>query len=185
MNDNNLREIKIDGSEVFSGKLLHVFHDTVKLPNDHITGRDLIRHVGAVCVVPITADGSVIMERQDRYPVDEILWEIPAGKLDSKSEDKLEAAKRELREETGYSAERWIDLGFLYPTPAYSDEAIKIYIAKDLQKGEQDLDDDEFINVELIKLDKLVDMVMAGEIADAKTQLAILKADKYLKNHLD
>ena len=113
------------------------------------------------------------------------MWEIPAGKLDSKSEDKLEAAKRELREETGYSAERWIDLGFLYPTPAYSDEAIKIYIAKDLQKGEQDLDDDEFINVELIKLDKLVDMVMAGEIADAKTQLAILKADKYLKNHLD
>ena len=185
MNDNNLREIRIDGSEVFSGKLLHVFHDTVKLPNGNLTGRDLIRHVGAVCVVPITADGYVIMERQYRYPVDEILWEIPAGKLDDKNEDKLEAAKRELREETGYCASTWIDLGLLYPTPAYSDEAIKIYIAQDLIQGEQELDDDEFINVELIKLDKLVDMVMNGEIIDAKTQLAILKADKFLKNNLD
>lgn len=185
MNDNNLKEVRIDSSEVFSGKLLHVFHDRVVLPNGHITGRDLIRHVGAVCVVPITDDGSVIMERQYRYPVDEILWEIPAGKLDDKKEDKLEAAKRELREETGYSAKVWIDLGVLYPTPAYSDEAIKIYIAKDLVKGKQDLDDDEFINVELIKLDKLVDMIMNGEILDAKTQLAILKANKYLKNHLD
>ena len=104
MNDNNLREKRIDGSEVFSGKLLHVFHDRVILPNGHETGRDLIRHVGAVCVVPITDDGNVIMERQYRYPVDEILWEIPAGKLDSKSEDKLEAVKRELREETGFTA---------------------------------------------------------------------------------
>lgn len=181
MNDNNLREKRIDGSEVFSGKLLHVFHDRVILPNGHETGRDLIRHVGAVCVVPITDDGNVIMERQYRYPVDEILWEIPAGKLDCKSEDKLEAVKRELREETGFTAREWIDLGFLYPTPAYSDEAIQIYIAKGLEKGEQDLDDDEFINVEQIKFDNLIEMVMSGEIADAKTQLALLKAKRYLE----
>ena len=96
MNDSDLIEKRIEGEEVFHGKLLHVFHDKVLLPNGHEGGRDLIRHLGAVCVVPLTDDGCVIMERQFRYPMDEVIWEIPAGKLDSKDEDRLLAAKREL-----------------------------------------------------------------------------------------
>ena len=180
MNDSDLIEKRIEGEEVFHGKLLHVFHDKVLLPNGHEGGRDLIRHLGAVCVVPLTDDGCVIMERQFRYPMDEVIWEIPAGKLDSKDEDRLMAAKRELSEETGYSAKEWISLGVLYPTPAYSDEKIWIYLAKGLEKGNVHLDEDEFIGVEIIPLEKLLDMVMDGEITDAKTQLSLLKAARYI-----
>ena len=131
-------------------------------------------------MLPITDDGRVIIEHQFRYPVNEVLLEIPAGKLDSKDEDRLEAVKRELREETGYTASEWIELGDLYPTPAYSDEVIRLYIAKGLSMGDRELDEDEFIDVELIPLSELVEAVMNGTIKDAKTQLAILKAARAL-----
>lgn len=180
MSDSNLREIKVSSKEVYSGKLLHVYNDKVTLPNGRVAERDLIRHVGAVCVLPILDDERVIIERQYRYPTDEILLEIPAGKLDSKEENRLEAARRELKEETGYSAKEWISIGALYPTPAYSDEIITAYIAKGLEKGAQNLDEDEFIDVELIPLKTLVDDVMSGCILDAKTQIVILKAARLL-----
>ncbi len=173
-------EKKIDSKAVYRGRLLHVFCDTVILPNGNEAIRDLIRHIGAVAVLPITDDGNVIIEHQFRYPVNEVLLEIPAGKLDSKDEDRLEAVKRELREETGYSAREWIELGDLYPTPAYSDEVIRTYIAKGLMKGDRELDEDEFIEVERIPLSTLVEDVMSGKIKDAKTQIAILKAARLL-----
>lgn len=180
MNDENLIEKKIDSREVYNGRLLHVFNDKVLLPNGNEAGRDLIRHVGAVCVIPILEDGRVIIEHQFRYPINEVIIEIPAGKLDSKSEDHLEACKRELREETGYEADEWIDIGPLYPTAAYSDEVINAYIARNLRKGERNLDDDEFINIELVPLEELVELVMDGRIPDAKSQIAILKAARML-----
>ena len=133
--DKKLREEWKSTKEIFDGRILHVIDDTVICPNGNEASRELIRHVGAVCVVPITDDGKVIVERQFRYPIDKVITEIPAGKLDSKSEDPLLAAKRELREETGYTAEEWISLGGFYPAPAYSDELIHIYIAKKLKKG--------------------------------------------------
>lgn len=180
MSDSELIERKISSKAVYTGRLLHVFCDNVILPNGNEATRDLIRHIGAVAVLPITDDGKVIIEHQFRYPVNEILLEIPAGKLDSKNEDKLEAVKRELREETGYTAGEWIELGDLYPTPAYSDEVIRLYIAKGLSKGDRELDDDEFIEVDKIPLSDLVEYVMNGRIMDAKTQIAILKAARVL-----
>ena len=180
MSDSGLIERKLSSRAVYTGRLLHVYCDNVRLPNGNEATRDLIRHIGAVAVLPITDDGRVIIEHQFRYPVNEVLLEIPAGKLDSKDEDRLEAVKRELREETGYTASEWIELGDLYPTPAYSDEVIRLYIAKGLSKGDRELDDDEFIDVELIPLSELVEAVMSGTIKDAKTQLAILKAARAL-----
>lgn len=165
---------------IFDGKILHVFNNTVILPNGKEATREIIRHIGAVCVIPVTDDGKVIIERQFRYPVNDVITEIPAGKLDASDEDRLEAAQRELREETGYSADEWIDMGIYYPAAAYSDEKITMYLAKGLHKGEQELDADEFLNVELVPLSELVEEVMSGAITDGKTQVAVLKAAKHM-----
>ena len=164
---------------IFDGKILHVYRDDIALPNGKPAERELIRHIGAVCVIPITDDGMAVMERQYRYPVGEVLLEIPAGKLDSKDEDHEEAARRELAEETGYEARELIPLGKFYPACAYSDEAIWMYLAKGLTGGQRHPDEDEFLDVELIPLTELVEMVLEGRIPDAKTQLAILKAAAY------
>ncbi|MDO4490688.1 MAG: NUDIX hydrolase [Lachnospiraceae bacterium] len=176
----NLRETTISSDKVFDGVLLKVFRDKVELPNGKTSTRELIRHNGAVGVVPVTDEGKVIIERQFRYPFDQVLTEIPAGKLDTASEDHLEAAKRELSEETGYVADEWIDMGVFIPTCAYSSEKIYLYLAKGLHKGQQKLDEDEFLNVEEVPLSELVEQVMAGEITDGKTVAALLKAARIL-----
>lgn len=175
-----LGETKVDSEDIFDGFVLHVKKDTIKLPNGNEATREIIRHIGAVCVVPVTDDDKVIMERQFRYPIDHVITEIPAGKLDDKNEDRLMAAKRELREETGYEADEWLDMGIYYPAPAYSDEKITMYLAKGLHKGERDLDEDEFLNVEEIPIRSLVEDIMSGKITDGKTQVAILKAAAHL-----
>ena len=169
MSEMDLKERQTGSELVFDGKILHLYHDQVALPNGDPASRELIRHVGAVCVIPITDDGKAVMERQYRYPVDRVLLEIPAGKLDSKQEDHESAARRELEEETGYHAETLIAC-------AYSDETIWMYLAKGLTRGERHLDEDEFLDVELIPLTDLVREVLAGNVPDAKTQIAILKA---------
>ena len=171
----NLAEVKTDSQEIFDGVILHVFKDTVELPNGNPATREVIRHVGAVGVIPVTDDGKVIVERQFRYPLNRVITEIPAGKLDSFTEDRLSAAKRELEEETGYTAEEWTDLGDYYPTPAYCDERITLYLARGLTLGQRHLDEDEFLNFEAVPLETLVEDVMAGRITDGKTQVAILK----------
>ena len=175
-----LYEEKIDGEKLFDGIVVHLERDRVRLPNGHEGVREVIRHVGAVCVIPVDADGNVLMERQFRYPHAKVLWEIPAGKLDSKAEDPLAAAKRELYEETGYTAETFTLLGELYTTPAFVDEVIHMYLAEGLSRAdeEQHLDEDEFLTVESIHIDTLCDMVMRGEIPDAKTQIAVLKVKR-------
>lgn len=175
-----LNEEKIDGEEIFDGKVVHLVRDRVRLPNGHEGVREVIRHVGAVCVIPLFENGDVLVERQFRYPHAEVLIEIPAGKLDSKSEDPLDAIKRELYEETGYKAGRITLLGKLYTTPAFVDEVIWMYLAEELYRedNEQHLDEDEFLTVERMPLDTLCDMVMNGEIPDAKTQIAVLKAKR-------
>lgn len=168
------------GKEVYHGPLLHVYHDRVILPNGNETGRDYIKHLGAVCVVPVTDDNKVVVERQFRYPTDKVFTEIPAGKLDSAEEDRLDAAKRELMEETGYTADEWTWIGDLYSAVAYSNELISMYLARSLHKGERHLDADEFLNVALVPIEELVKQVMDGEITDAKTQAGILKAARIL-----
>ena len=180
MTEPELRETQLSSREIFDGRILHVFEDTVRLPSGAAASREYLRHIGAVCVIPVLEDGSVLVERQYRYPVAQVLTEIPAGKLDTKDEDHLLAAQRELREETGATAERWTSLGLFYPACAYSDEAIEMYLAQGLHFGERHLDADEFLNVARVPLTELVEEVMAGRIPDAKTQIAILKADRLL-----
>ena len=179
MSDERLRERQTASELVFDGRILHLYRDDIELPNGKPADRELIRHVGAVCVIPVTDDGCAVMERQYRYPVDEVVLEIPAGKLDSKQEDHEAAARRELQEETGYTAKELIPLGKFYPACAYSDETIWMYLAKGLELGERHPDEDEFLDVELIPLKDLVTEVLAGRIPDAKTQIAILKAAAY------
>lgn len=180
MTEPELRETQLSSREIFDGRILHVFEDTVRLPNGAAASREYLRHIDAVCVIPVLEDGSVLVERQYRYPVAQVLTEIPAGKLDAKDEDHLLAAQRELQEETGATAERWTSLGLFYPACAYSDEAIEMYLAQGLHFGERHLDADEFLNVARVPLTELVEEVMAGRIPDAKTQIAILKADRLL-----
>ena len=176
----NLTEVKTDSQEIFDGVILHLFKDTVELPNGNSATREVIRHIGAVGVIPVTDDGKVIVERQFRYPLDSVITEIPAGKLDSFTEDRLSAAKRELEEETGYTAKEWMPLGDYYPTPAYCDERITLYLARKLRQGQRHLDEDEFLNFEAVPLSDLVEDVMSGRITDGKTQVAVLKAARML-----
>ena len=176
MNDERLIEKKIESREVFSGVLLHAFSDKVELPNGAEATREYLKHTGAVCIVPVTDDAEVVMERQYRYPVGRVVLEIPAGKLDSADEDPLDAAKRELREETGITADEWTQIGHYMPAPAYSREDITMFMAKGLHWGERHLDDEEFLEVIRIPLDELVRDIMEDRISDGKTQAAILKA---------
>ena len=181
MEEKKLREIQTETEDIFDGVILNVKRDRVRLPNGHESVREVIRHVGAVCVVPVTEDGRVVVERQYRYPIDQVITEIPAGKLDSKEEDRLHAAKRELAEETGITADHWTDMGLYYPAPAYSDEKITMYLAQGLHLGKQHLDEDEFLNVEFVPLEELAEEILSGTITDGKTQVAILKAAMLLK----
>ena len=175
-----LREKQLSSTNVFDGIVLHVNRDEVALPNGSTGIREVIRHIGAVCVIPVTENNEVIVERQYRYPIDRVITEIPAGKLDSRDEDRLSAIQRELREETGYTADEWIPLGDFHPAPAYSDEYISMYMARGLHAGKRHLDADEFLDVTVIPLSELVEKVMAGHISDAKTQTAVLKAARML-----
>ena len=173
-----LEETKISSQEIFNGVAIHLFKDEILLPNGHTGIREIIRHPGAVCVLPLTDDSDVIFVNQFRYALNKVTLEVPAGKLE-KGEDPNEAALRELSEETGLTAKNIVHIGDLYTTPALIDEVIHMYIATDLTQGEQHLDYDEFVNTLKIPLSKAVDMVMNGEIKDSKTQTVILKAEKY------
>ena len=181
MDFQNLVEVKTDSQEIFNGVILHLFKDTVELPNGKSATREVIRHVGAVGVIPMTDDGKVIIEKQFRYPLNRVVTEIPAGKLDSFAEDRLSAAKRELEEETGYTATEWILLGDYIPTCAYCDERITLYLARGLSLGQRHLDEDEFLNFEAVPLETLLEQVMDGTITDGKTQVAVLKAARLLE----
>ena len=183
MDETHLIETTVSEETIFDGSILHVRVDQIRLPNGSPATREIIRHIGAVCVLPLTDDGHVIMERQYRYPVARVLREIPAGKLESPDEPPLEAVKRELREETGYEASEWISLGRILPAPAYCDEVLYLYLAQGLHAGNQDLDTDEFLDVEAVPLSELVQDVLDGRIEDAKTQIALLKAWNLLQKH--
>ncbi len=174
----DLIEEKISSENVFDGVLLHVKRDYVKLPNGNKAVREWIKHQGASAVIPVLPNGDIIMVRQYRYPIGKVTLEIPAGKLDSIDEDPLVCAKRELSEETGYSAERYTKLHSLATTVGFSNEWIHIYLAEGLTKGKQHPDDDEFINMVVMPLSQALDLVSKGEIYDAKSVTAILMVYK-------
>lgn len=175
----NLTEKQINAEYIFKGRIINLRRDNALLPDGNTAIREVVEHKGGVCVVPITDNNEIVFVRQFRYPYMEEVLEIPAGKRDSIDENPLDCGIRELKEETGAKAQKIVSLGELYPTPGYCDEIIWMYAATGLSFSEQNLDTDEFLNLEIIPLEKAIDMIMNGEIKDAKTQTAVLKV-KYL-----
>ena len=171
----DLTEKKISSERIFDGKVLHVCVDRVQLPNGEEGVREIVLHRGAVAVIPVTNNEEVVCVRQYRYVHGQVLLEIPAGKLEPGETDRPAAALRELREETGARCETLTYIGDFIPSPAILGEVISMYIAEGLEIGERSLDDDEFLDVEVIPLNDLYSMVLSGEIKDAKTQVAVLK----------
>lgn len=171
----NLEEKQLSAEYMYKGKIISLRRDKALLPNGNTATREVVEHNGGVCVAALTDNDEVLFVRQFRYPYMEIIPEIPAGKRDKADEDPLECGIRELKEETGATAEKFIPLGKLYPSPGYCGEIIWMYAATGLSYGEQNHDDDEFLTVEKIPLNKAVEMILSGEITDAKTQAAVLK----------
>lgn len=179
----NLKENQLNSTPLYQGCVLNLRKDTVSLPNGETAFREVIEHNGGACVAALDNNGNLLMVCQYRYAAEETMWEIPAGKLE-KGEDPLLCAARELEEETGYTAKELIPLGYFFPTPAYCQEKIFMYYAKELTPTKQNLDKDEFLEVDAIPFEKAVEMVNNGEIIDGKTQLAILKLKTLLENSL-
>ncbi|MCB5196137.1 NUDIX domain-containing protein [Deefgea salmonis] len=175
--DRHLIEETLSSQPLFKGKLLNAFCDTVRLPDGSTATREYIKHPGAVMVIPQLADGRLLLERQFRYPLDRVFIEFPAGKLDA-GEDPLACAQRELLEETGYSAASWEYLGVIHPIISYTDEEIKLYLARDLTAGERQLDDGEFLESITMSMSELVAGVLDGRITDAKTIAGVFWAQQ-------
>ena len=174
------KEKTITTKQVYDGIVVKLFSDEVELDNGYKATREVIHHPGGVCVVALDDDENVFMVEQFRYPFAEVLTEVPAGKLEYGEQPEL-CGRRELKEEVGAEAESFEYLGCLYPTVAYDTEKIYMYLARGLSFSEQDLDDGEFLDVRKMPLKQAFEMAMAGQLPDAKTQLAIIKA--YLKLH--
>ncbi len=175
----NLTEKQISSKYIFKGKIINLRVDEALLPNGATASREVIEHQGGVCVVPLTENGEILMVEQFRYPYQEVVLEIPAGKKDP-NEEPLECGKRELKEETGATALNYRSLGEIYPSPGYCGEIIYMYLATGLSYGETNPDEDEFLNIKKVPLEKVVEMIMSGEIKDSKTQAAILKIARLL-----
>ena len=176
-----MRETKINGEVVFEGKILKVEKDKVLCPNGNESYREVVRHNGGAAILCITKNNKIILEKQFRYAYDEILFEIPAGKLE-KGENPYDAAMRELEEETGYKTDKLESLGAMYPTCGYSSEKIYLYLANNLEKGHMHLDDDECIELYEFTIDEIKNMIIENKIKDAKTIVAfsnyLLKYEK-------
>ncbi|MFL6710311.1 MAG: NUDIX domain-containing protein [Massilia sp.] len=174
-----LTETRIDGELAYDGKFLKVSRDRIRLPDGSETFREYIRHPGAVVIIPLFDDGKVLLERQFRYPNDRIFIEYPAGKIDP-GEDPLACAKRELEEETGYTAGRWDFICTIHNAIAYSDEHLDLYLARDLVAGEAKLDEGEFLEIYQSSLPELLEQVRSGEISDVKTVIGTFWLEKII-----
>ena len=177
----DLLEKKLRSENIYDGVLLHVRRDTVTLPNGREAVREWVRHPGASAVLPVLEDGTVLLVRQYRYPVDRVTLEIPAGKLDSPKEDPLVCAVRELSEETGYTAKHWEKLTTIGTTVGFSNEYIHLYLARELSVGAQHTDEDEFVNVVQMPFSDALAMVKSGEIIDSKTIISLMMAEERLR----
>lgn len=170
----NLIEKTLSQTYAYQGKIINLRVDEAELPNGRKAKREVVEHHGGVCLAALTDKDELLFVRQFRYPYQEVLLELPAGKIDA-GEDPLDCGKRELKEETGAIAEQYRPLGKLYPSPGYCGEIIHMYLAQGLTYGDVCPDEDEFLEVERIPLEKAAQMVLNNEIKDAKTQASVLK----------
>lgn len=177
----NLTETTLSSKDIFNGRILHVIHDEVSLPDGSQALREVVRHPGGVCIAALDAHNNLYFVRQFRYPYKETVLELPAGKLE-KGATPLENGKRELFEETGAEGYSYISLGKVYPSPGYTDEIIHLYACRVLSEGESNPDEGEFLNVEKIPLQQAAEMVLNNLIPDAKTQIAVLKTKMLLES---
>ena len=177
MNDRHLIEKQLASVELFKGNFLHAFRDLVALPDGSTASREYVVHPGAVMIIPLIEEASgevkVVLERQFRYPVNQVMIEFPAGKLDP-GEDSQLCAQRELREETGYGATEWARAGVLHPVISYSTEFIDMWFARGLSPGERQLDQGEFLDVFTATPTDLLQWCCDGRVTDAKTLTAAL-----------
>jgi len=174
-----LSEKPVDSQLIYDGKIVHLYQDTVELPNGRQAKREVVRHVGAVAIVPIDATGKVILVRQFRHAAGRVLLEIPAGTLNP-NEDPTAAAMRELQEETGYKAENMRRIGGLFTAPGYTSEFIHLYLATNLSESPLDKDEDEFIELERMPLQNALNLIRTGQIADGKSISGLLLAKDIL-----
>ena len=175
--DDHLKETKIDGELAYDGNFLKVSRDRVKLPDGKITQREFIRHPGAVVILALFDDGRVLLERQFRYPNDQVFIEFPAGKIDP-GEASLACAKRELEEETGYTATDWHFVCTIHNAIAYSDEHLDLFLARGLTAGDAKLDDGEFLETFTATIPEMLEMVKRGDITDVKTVIGAFWLEK-------
>lgn len=170
-------ESRLESTRVYDGVLLKVRSDRVRLPDGGEAVREYIEHPGAVMVIPLLADGRVVMERQFRYPLHREFIEFPAGKIDA-GEEPLTTARRELREETGYEAEEWVHLTTIHPLIAYCDERIELFVARKLTRREASLDAGEFLEVFHANPVEAMRWVREGRISDVKTIIGLFWLEK-------
>lgn len=170
--DAHLREETVSRETVFQGRLLHVRRDRIRLPDGGEATREFVVHPGAVMIVPLLPDGRLLMERQWRYPLERVMLEFPAGKLEP-GEPTLQCAQRELLEETGYRATEWALAGVLHNAIAYSNEHIEIWFARGLTAGERRLDEGEFLDLQLVEEAELDRLCASGAVTDAKTLIGL------------
>jgi ADP-ribose pyrophosphatase len=175
-----LYETRLESQRIYDGKIINLRLDTVRLPNEKEAKREVVEHPGAVAIVAVNEQQEIIMIKQYRYPIDEVIWEVPAGKLE-KGENPDDSAARELEEETGYQAKVIKRIARFYTTPGFTDEVMYLYLAQGLTLNEQNLDEDEFLTVEKMPLTKAVELIFQGEIVDNKTIVAILMAKELVK----
>lgn len=173
-------EKTVSSEEIFNGVIVKLRVDKVAMPGGNLATREIIEHPGGVGIVAVTDNDEIIMVKQFRKPVEKAIYEIPAGKLD-KGEEHRKCGIRELQEETGYKAENFEYLGYMYPSPGFCAEVTHLYLATDLKMGDMHLDPDEYLDVEIMPIEKVKDMIMNNEINDAKTVFGIFKALEVIK----
>ena len=175
--DLQLKETRIDGELAYDGSFLKVSRDTVSLPNGAHTQREFIRHPGAVVILPLLDDGTVLLERQFRYPLGRVFIEFPAGKIDP-GEGALACARRELQEDTGYTASDWQFVCTIHNAIAYSDEHLELFLARGLTAGPAQLDEGEFLETFTATVPELLAMVRRGDVTDVKTIIGAFWLEK-------
>jgi ADP-ribose pyrophosphatase len=175
----SLEETCLNSKLAYDGIFLKVHKDTVLLPDGVSGSREYIVHPGAVMIIPLLASGEIILERQFRYPLKRVFIEFPAGKID-KGEHPLVTAQRELKEETGYTAQSWTELGIIHNAIAYSDEHIDLFLAQQLELGQRQLDPGEFIELFKTTPQQLLAWIEEGEVTDVKTVVGGLRLARYL-----